>query len=49
MANVTLKQGIEALIREAVPEIHQVVDTTDHARYQPVLSALKGRWPVSFA
>ena len=40
MANVTLKQGIEALIREAVPEIHQVVDTTDHAGgtnpyYQP--------------
>lgn len=40
MANVTLKQGIEVMIREAVPEIHQVVDTTDHAGgtnpyYQP--------------
>ncbi len=40
MANVTLKQGIEVIIREAVPEIHQVVDTTDHAGgtnpyYQP--------------
>ena len=40
MANVTLKQGIEVIIREAVPEIHQVIDTTDHAGgtnpyYQP--------------
>ena len=31
MANVTLKQGIEALIREKVPEIWQVLDVTDHA------------------
>lgn len=40
MADVTLKQGIEVLIKEAVPEIRQVVDTTDHAGgtnpyYQP--------------
>jgi Fe/S biogenesis protein NfuA len=40
MANVTLKQGIEVLIKQAVPEINQVVDTTDHAGgtnpyYQP--------------
>ncbi len=40
MANVTLKQGIEVIIREAVPEIRQIVDTTDHAGgtnpyYQP--------------
>ena len=40
MANVTLKQGIEVIIREAVPEIRQVIDTTDHAGgtnpyYQP--------------
>lgn len=40
MANMTLKQGIEVIIREAVPEIHQVIDTTDHAGgtnpyYQP--------------
>lgn len=40
MANVTLKQGIEVMIREAVPEIRQVMDTTDHAGgtnpyYQP--------------
>ncbi len=40
MADVTLKQGIEATIVEAVPEIEQVVDQTDHASgenpyYQP--------------
>jgi Fe/S biogenesis protein NfuA len=40
MADVTLKQGIEALILENVPEITTVVDTTDHASgtnpyYQP--------------
>ncbi|MBI2115943.1 MAG: NifU family protein, partial [candidate division NC10 bacterium] len=40
MADVTLKQGIEVMIREAVPEIRQIVDTTDHAGgtnpfYQP--------------
>ncbi len=40
MADVTLKQGIEVMIREAVPEIRQIVDTTDHASgtnpyYQP--------------
>ncbi len=40
MADVTLKQGIEVMIREAVPEIRQIIDTTDHAHgtnpyYQP--------------
>jgi Fe/S biogenesis protein NfuA len=30
MADVTLKQGIETMILEAVPEIRQVLDTTDH-------------------
>jgi Fe/S biogenesis protein NfuA len=40
MASVTLKQGIEVMIKEAVPSIHEVVDTTDHAGgtnpfYQP--------------
>ena len=29
--DVTLKQGVEARIREVVPEIEEVVDTTDHA------------------
>ena len=31
MVDVTLKQGVEARIRELVPEIEEVVDTTDHA------------------
>lgn len=31
MASVTLTQGIEVAIFEAVPEIHSVVDVTDHA------------------
>ncbi len=40
MADVTLKHGIETMIKETVPEIRQVVDTTDHAAgknpyYQP--------------
>ncbi len=40
MVDVTLKQGIEVLLKEAVPEIRQVIDTTDHAAgknpfYQP--------------
>jgi Fe/S biogenesis protein NfuA len=40
MADVTLKQGIEAMIKEEIPEITAVLDTTDHAAgtnpyYQP--------------
>ena len=31
MASVTLTQGIEVAIREAVPEITRVIDVTDHA------------------
>ncbi len=31
LANVTLKQGIEAAVLEYVPEISEVRDTTDHA------------------
>jgi Fe-S cluster biogenesis protein NfuA len=30
-ANMTLKMGIERMIREAVPSISQVLDATDHA------------------
>lgn len=49
MADVTLKQGIEARLREVVPEIREVVDTTDHAGgsnpyYQP---AKGGRSPFA--
>jgi Fe/S biogenesis protein NfuA len=32
MARVTLKQGIERMLRDAFPEIVGVVDVTDHAR-----------------
>jgi Fe/S biogenesis protein NfuA len=31
MADVTLKQGIEVRIKEAVPAIREVLDSTDHA------------------
>ncbi|MDX1625753.1 MAG: NifU family protein [Wenzhouxiangellaceae bacterium] len=31
MIDVTLKQGVETQIREAVPEIRRVVDATDHS------------------
>lgn len=31
MVDVTLKQGIEARIKELVPEIEEVVDVTDHS------------------
>lgn len=40
MASVTLKQGVETMLTQAVPEIKKVLDTTDHAAgknpfYQP--------------
>ena len=31
MADVTLKQGVEVAIMQAVPSIVEVIDTTDHA------------------
>jgi Fe/S biogenesis protein NfuA len=48
MADVTLKQGVEVKILEAVPEITQVLDTTDHGGgsnpyFQP---GNQGRSPV---
>lgn len=40
MASVTLRQGIEARVAEVIPEVHAIIDTTDHASgdnpyYQP--------------
>ncbi len=32
MVDVTLKHGVEARIREAIPEIQEVVDVTDHGQ-----------------
>jgi NFU1 iron-sulfur cluster scaffold homolog, mitochondrial len=39
-ADVTLKMGVERLIREQVPQVHEIFDATDHAAgmnpyYQP--------------
>ena len=31
MADVTLKQGVEVMIKEKIPEIIEVIDSTDHA------------------
>ena len=31
MASVTLKQGIEQILKQAIPRIRAVVDATDHA------------------
>ncbi len=31
MAHVTLKHGVERLIREHIPDVGQILDTTDHA------------------
>lgn len=43
MASVTLKQGVERMIRQAVPRIREVVDTTDHAGGRnPYYQAAKG-------
>lgn len=31
MASVTLKQGVEGVLRDAVPELDEILDVTDHA------------------
>jgi len=31
MAHVTLKYGVERILRERIPEIGEILDTTDHA------------------
>ncbi len=31
MVDVTLKQGVEARIRELIPDVEEVIDTTDHS------------------
>jgi Fe/S biogenesis protein NfuA len=43
MAAVTLKQGIEQILRQAIPTIRAVVDATDHARgSNPFYNSEKG-------
>ena len=42
-ADITLKSGIERLIKEELPEITEVLDTTDHASgANPYYAAGKG-------
>ena len=31
MAKVTLREGIEVRLKQAVPQIHEIVDITNHA------------------
>ena len=43
MASVTLKQGIEQVIRQMLPQVRAVVDATDHARgTNPFYTSAKG-------
>jgi Fe/S biogenesis protein NfuA len=50
MADVTLKQGIEVRIREAVPEIVRVIDSTDHAGgTNPYYRPSKGAGPSPYS
>lgn len=43
MVDVTLRQGIEHLIKQEFPQIHSVVDTTDHASgHNPYYEPSKG-------
>jgi Fe-S cluster biogenesis protein NfuA len=43
MAHVTLKHGVERLIREQIPEVGLVLDTTDHAGGKNPYYAPQGR------
>ena len=46
MADVTLKQGIETAIKEAVPTIKEVLDVTDHANGEnPYYKSANGENP----
>ena len=46
MAKVTLRQGIEVRLKEAVPEIREIVDVTDHASGVHPFYAGEGRSPL---
>jgi Fe/S biogenesis protein NfuA len=50
MVDVTLKQGIEVRIRESVPEITTIIDSTDHAGGKnPYYKPSKGGGPSPYA
>ena len=43
MADVTLRQGVEPLLKERIPEIVSLVDETDHSQgRQPFFKTKKG-------
>jgi Fe/S biogenesis protein NfuA len=43
MVDVTLKHGVETMIREEIPEVKEIVDTTDHrAGENPYYSSREG-------
>ncbi len=43
MADVTLRHGVEALIRDEVPDVSEIVDVTDHtAGENPYYTPSKG-------
>lgn len=47
MVDVTLRQGIETMIKTEVPEIREVVDVTDHARGEnPYYRSAAGSSPL---
>ena len=46
MVNVTLKQGVEVAIKQAIPQITAIIDTTDHAKgTNPYFQQSKGGSP----
>jgi Fe/S biogenesis protein NfuA len=48
LASVTLKQGVEKMIRESAPEIVQVIDTTEHALgLHPYFRTPQGESPLA--
>ena len=49
VANMTLKLGVERMIREGVPQIQSVVDTTDHSQGKKpfFLAGLAGQSPLA--
>ncbi len=50
MVDVTLKQGIEVRIKEMVPEIREIIDSTDHAGgTNPYYRPSKGAGPSPYS
>jgi Fe-S cluster biogenesis protein NfuA len=45
MSRMTLRQGVEKMIRQAVPEVTAIHDVTDHSAGEPLLLRLTPRGP----